>query len=136
MDASRGRIDVVRSWRTVATVTGTLALVGGAAAPLIAPGAAAAAPLQNCANKSFVIEIQGAPGTAPSKFKVKIEAIRTQGVSCQAADKFLEALYKHSQGGIPGKYKCTTGKFKVPPGKVPQVCTRPGAKIQYAGQGG
>ena len=132
---ARGWIDAARRGRAVAVLAGALALAASTTA-LVTPGASAAATTHNCGSKSFDIEIQGAPGSAPTKFKLKVEQIRAQGVSCQAAYKFLEALYGHAQLGIPGKYKCATGKFKVAPGKVPEVCIRPGAKIQYAGQGG
>ncbi len=125
----------VRRSRRLAAVAGTLALAGSTAA-LVAPGTSAAATTHNCGNKTFSIEIQGAPGAAPTKYKLQVEQIRVQGVSCQAAYKFLEGLYKPSAPGVPSKYKCTVGKFTVPRGKVPEICTRPGAKIQFAGQGG
>jgi hypothetical protein len=70
-----------------------------------------------------------------SKFTVTVNQITTQGVSCQAAESFLKKLYVSSTG-VPEKYKCAVGHFKVPPGKVPEVCTRSGKKIQFAGQGG
>ncbi len=122
--------------KRLAALGGLLALAGGVAA--LTPGAmAAAGPVHKCANKTEVIEIQGGPGEAPRKYKVTIKAISTQGVSCAAAYKFLALQYKsNTTSTIPEHYKCTTGHFKVPVGTVPQVCTKPGAKIQYAGQGG
>jgi hypothetical protein len=118
-----------------AVLGGVLALAGGGAVALT-PGAVAAAPLQKCANKSEVIEIQGAPTEAPQKFKITYKAISTQGVSCAAAYKFLGLESKNKTTTAPEKYKCKSGHFKAPAGLVPQVCTKPGAKIQYAAPGG
>ncbi len=120
--------------KRMAALGGLLALAGGTA--VLTPGAMAAGPVHKCANKTVVIEIPGVAGEAPRMYKVTIKAISTQGVSCAAAYKFLALQYKNHTSTIPEHYKCATGKFKVPVGTVPQVCTKPGAKIQYAGQGG
>ena len=111
-----------------------MALLAGAAA--LAPGASIAATTHNCGTKSFTIEHKAENGLPASKFKVTVKQITTQGVSCQAAESFLKKLYASTSSGVPEKYKCAVGHFKVPPGKVPEVCTRSGKKIQFAGQGG
>jgi hypothetical protein len=121
-----------RRWQGLATIASVMALAGGLAA--IAPGIAVAA-THSCANKTIVYERAGEEGSPPSKFKLPTVQISTQGVSCQAAYAFLTKLY-NATSGTPEKYKCALGHFKVPSGKVPEVCTRPGKKIQWAGQGG
>jgi hypothetical protein len=108
-------------------------MLAGAAA--LAPGASIAATTHNCGRKSFTIEHKAENGLRASKFRVTVNQITTQGVSCQAAESFLKKLYVSSTG-VPENYKCAVGHFKVPPGKVPEVCTRSGKKIQFAGQGG
>lgn len=114
---------------------GVLALAGGGAVALT-PGAVAAPVVHKCANKSEVLELVGAPGEAPQKFKITYKAISTQGVTCAAAYKFLGLESKNKTTTAPEKYKCTIGHFKAPSGLVPQVCKKPGAKIQYAAPGG
>ena len=57
-----------------------------------------------------------------------------EGVSCTSAYKVITALY--TSGGKTEGFKCTSGKFKVPKYTIPQQCTKPGKKIQFAGQGG
>ncbi|HEY1450725.1 MAG TPA: hypothetical protein VGF47_07205 [Solirubrobacteraceae bacterium] len=110
-----------------------LALTLGALALL--PGAALAS-THACGNHTFVIERETEPGMPKSKFKTPVKQIVTEGVSCSAAFKFVSALYGSATGKAPEGYKCTTGKFKVPPGTVPERCTKPGKKIQFAGEGG
>lgn len=122
-----------RKWQGLATVASFMALAGGLAA--ITPGVAVAA-THSCGNKTIVIERPGENGAPPSKFKMPTAAISTQGVSCQAAYAFITKLYNATTSGTPEKYKCVAGHFKVPAGKVPEVCTRPGKKIQWAGEGG
>ena len=122
----------VRKWHGLATITSVIALAGGLTA--VTPGVAVAA-THNCGNKTITFERPAENGAPASKFKLSTVAISTQGVSCQAAYAFLTKLY-NSSTGTPEKYKCTTGHFKVPAGKVPEVCTRPGKKIQWGGQGG
>jgi hypothetical protein len=114
------------------TVGGLAAMVVAAAA--LAPGALAAGQAHTCADKVFVIETPGPAGTIKNKLPVK--AISTQGVSCAAAYKFIGLAFKNMTSTYPEHYKCKTGHFKVPLGYVPQVCTKPGAKIQYAVHGG
>lgn len=122
-------------WKGSAVLGGVLALAGGGAA--LAPGAiAASAPVHKCANKVEVLEIAGAPGEAPRTVKVTIKAISSQGVSCAAAYKFLGLQYKNTTSTPAEGYKCNTGRFKAPVGTVPEICTKPGAKIQFAGPGG
>jgi hypothetical protein len=122
-----------RKWQGPAAIGSTVALLAGAAA--LAPGASIAATTHNCGTKSFTIERKAESGLPASKFKVTVNQITTHGVSCHAAESFLKKLYASSTG-VPEKYKCASGHFKVPPGKVPEVCTRSGKKIQFAGQGG
>jgi hypothetical protein len=76
------------------------------------------------------------PGAHGSPFKLPIKAISAKGVSCAAAYKFLALLVNNKSPKTPEKYKCTSGHFKAPVGFIPQVCTKPGARIQYAQQGG
>ena len=101
-----------------------------------AASAVAAPAVHKCANRAETLEIEGAPGEAPRKYKLTIKAISTQGVSCGAAYKFLGLLEKNHSPATPEHYKCKSGHFKVPAGLVAEVCTRPGARIQYAQQGG
>lgn len=118
----------------LATVGGVVALLAGTAA--LAPGAFASGTIHKCANKTETINLPGARAGEPTTFKTTVKAISTQGVSCAAAYRFLGLLYKNNSQVAPEKYKCKSGHFKAPIGYVPQVCTRPGARIQYAGQGG
>jgi hypothetical protein len=120
-----------RKWQGPAAIGSALALLAGAAA--LTPGASIAATTHNCGTKHITIEHKAENGAPASKFTVTVNQITTQGVSCQAAASFLKKLYGT---GVPEKYKCTVGHFKVPPGKVPEICTRPGKRIQFAGQGG
>ena len=122
-----------RKWQGPAAIGSAVALLAGAAA--LAPGASIAATTHNCGTKSFTIERKAENGTPASKIKVTVSQITTHGVSCQAAGSFLKKLYT-SGTGVPENYKCANGHFKVPLGYVPQVCTKPGAKIQYAVHGG
>ena len=122
-----------RKWQGLATVGGVIAIFSGAAA--LAPGASIAATTHNCGNKTITFERPAENGSPASKFKLQTAQIVTQGVSCQAAYAFLTKLY-NSSTGTPEKYKCAGAHFKVPAGKVPEVCTKPGKKIQFAGQGG
>jgi hypothetical protein len=122
-----------RKWQGPAAIGSAVALLAGAAA--LAPGASIAATTHNCGTKSFTIEHKAENGTPASKIKVTVSQITAQGVSCQAAGSFLKKLYT-SGTGVPENYKCASGHFKVPLGKVPEVCTRSGKRIQFAGQGG
>jgi hypothetical protein len=122
-------------WKGSAVLGGALALAGGGAA--LAPGAiAASGPVHKCANKVEVIEVAGVAGEAPRTLKVTVEAISSQGVSCAAAYKFLALQFKNTTSTPTEGYKCEIGHFKAPVGFVPEVCTKPGAKVQYAGPGG
>jgi hypothetical protein len=121
-----------RRWQGLATIASVVALAGGLAA--ITPGVAVAA-THNCGSKTIIFERAGEDGAPPSKLKLPTAQISTQGVSCQAAYAFLTKYY-NSTSGTPEKYKCASGHFKVPSGKVPTVCSRPGKKIQWAGEGG
>jgi hypothetical protein len=122
----------VRKWQGPATLASAVALLCGAGA--LVPSASLAATHQ-CGSKTITIERAGENGAPASKFKLPTVDISTQGVSCQAAYAFLTKLY-NSSSGTPEKYKCVVGHFKAPAGKVPEVCTRPGKKIQWAGAGG
>jgi hypothetical protein len=121
----------------LSALAGTVGVTGLLAAVALAPGAQASSPVHKCGNKTYTIEIEsGEVGVPPRMFKTPAKSITAQGVSCQAAYKFIAALYKDHTNTPPEHYKCTTGKFKVPAGLVPQVCTRKGAKITYGAQGG
>ena len=122
----------VGKWQGLATlvVVGMLAI----AAASLTPGASAAAPVHSCGNKVVVLEQPGEVGQPPTKFKLLVKQITSQGASCSDAFKVVTALYKGS--AKPENYKCTAGHFKVPAGRVPEVCTKPGKKVTFAGQGG
>ncbi len=120
----------VRRWQGLATIGSVPALALGA--PALIPGAAVAS-THACGNHTIVIEQETEPGKPKTKFKLPVKQIVTQGVSCTSAYKVITAVY----GGKPAEgFKCTSGKFKVPKGLVPTQCTKPGKKIQFAGQGG
>lgn len=124
-----------RRWRGLAAITGALA-TGGVA---LVPGASAAAPVHSCGSKTLTEKIpagETGAGSPSSTFHIQVKAITTQGVSCTAAVKFLTALYGQGQKPTPEGYSCKSAKFKAPPGTVPTVCSKPGKKIQFAGQGG
>lgn len=112
---------------------GTLLALAGAVAAL-SPGAFAAGPAHTCANRVETLELQGPSGTR--KVKMTVKAISTQGVTCAAAYKFLDLEVKNTTAVTPEHYRCKSGHFKAPVGYVPVVCTKPGARIQYAQQGG
>lgn len=123
-------------WRRLAAITGALALATGGVA--LVPGASAAAPTHSCGTKTLTEKLPG-PASEPSAtqtFHIQIKAITTQGISCTAAVKFLTKLYGQGQKTTPEGYVCKNAKFKAPPGTVPTVCSKPGKKIQFAGQGG
>jgi hypothetical protein len=121
----------------LSALAGAAGVTGLLAAVALAPGAQASSPVHHCGNKTYTIELEtGEPGAPPQKFKTPAKNITAQGVSCQAAYKFIAAVYKNHTSTTPEHYKCTLGKFKAPRGLVPQSCTRKGAKITYATQGG
>jgi hypothetical protein len=129
--SKEGRMKAVRKWQGPATLAGVLAL----AALAMVPGAAVAS-THACGNHTVTLEIENEPGKPKSKFKVQVKQIVTEGVSCTSAFKFVSGLYTTKTGKTPEGYKCTVAKFKVPVGSVPERCTKPGKKIQFAGQGG
>lgn len=112
-----------------------LASVLALGALALTPGAATAS-THACGSHTVIVEIEGEPGKPKSKFKLPIKQIATEGVSCASAFKFVSGLYTSTTGKTPEGYKCTIGKFKVPAGSVPERCTKPGKKIQFAGKGG
>ena len=120
-------------------LTAALALGGVAAVTAggaLTAGASAAAVTHHCGNASEVFEIKS-PNEPVRKVALKIEAITTRGISCSGADKFLSLVYKNTNPTTtPEHFKCTIGHFKAPLGHVPQVCTKPGVRIQYAAPGG
>jgi hypothetical protein len=122
-----------RKWQGAAVVGSAVALLAGAAA--LAPGASIAATTHTCGTKHITI-VRPAEGSLPaSKITITVNDLSARGLSCHAAVSFLKKLY-NSSTGVPEKYKCVIGHFKVPPGKVPEVCTRSGKRVQFAGQGG
>jgi len=124
----------VCKWQGPATFASVLAL--GASAAALTPGASAAAPIHSCGSKTVIIEEELEPGKPPTKFKVSVQAIKSQGTSCSSAYKFLTSFYNNHATTTPEGYKCKSGHFAVPRGRVPEVCSKPGKKIQFAGQGG
>jgi hypothetical protein len=107
-----------------------LALALGALALL--PGAAVAS-THACGNHTFVLELESEPGKPKTKYNLPVKQIATEGVSCASALKFLSSYFK--TGKAAEGYKCGVAKFKAH-GLVPERCTKPGKKIQYAQQGG
>jgi hypothetical protein len=130
--AKEGRMKAVRNWQGPATLLAVGALAVALAA--LTPGALASAPVHSCGNKVVVIEQPGEAGQPGHRFKLLIKEVKSQGVTCTDAFKVVSALYKGS--ATPEKYKCTVGHFKVAVGRVPEVCTKPGKRVQFAGQGG
>jgi hypothetical protein len=125
---------VTRRSKGFAALGGLLTL--GASVLALAPAAVAAPVIHKCTNRAETLEIESGPGEPPQTFKETFKTISSQGVSCGAADKFLDLVAKNKTPTVPEHYKCTIGHFKVPSGYVPEVCTRPGAKIEYSQQGG
>jgi hypothetical protein len=127
------QMQAARKWQGVATLGSACAVAAATAA--LASGASAAPTMHSCANKAETIQIEdGMGGTKP--FKLTVKAISTHGVSCAAAYKFIGLALNNKTRTTPEKYKCTNGHFKAPLGYVAQVCTKAGARIQYAQQGG
>jgi hypothetical protein len=123
-----------RKWRAPATIASVFALITGALA--LTPGSAAAS-THSCGTHTVVLEFESEPGKPKTKYKLPVKQIVTQGVSCTAAYKLLGALYGGKGGAKPEGYTCKVGKFKVPAGSVPEVCTKSGGKkVQFAGKGG
>jgi hypothetical protein len=124
----------VRKWQGPATLASLLALGVGAVA--LTPGASAAAPVHVCGSKTVIVEQQGEAGSAPTKFKLSVKAIKSQGVSCTDAYRFLTKLYNNHSTKAPESYTCKVAHFTVPVGHVPEICSKSGKKIQFAGEGG
>jgi hypothetical protein len=108
----------------------------GASVLALAPAAVAAPVIHKCTNRPETLEIESGVGEPPQTFKETFKTISAQGVSCGAADTFLDLVAKNKTPTAPEHYKCTTGHFKVPVGYVPEVCTKPGAKIEFSQRGG
>ena len=120
-----------------------LALAGAAVLAVVASGAfAAGAPASrahaagtaSCGNHNLTIELES-PGAAPTKFPVHTKNVKATNLSCQAAFKFINAVY-HSKSGTPEHFKCKLGKAKEPAGYFDQVCTKGSKKVEYGAQGG
>jgi hypothetical protein len=126
-------MQAARKWQGLATAGSILALLGGLAA--ITPASVAAATVHKCANKTLTLELSTGEGGVRD-YPAPIKAITTQGISCAGAYKFFNAFYHNHTQVEPEHFTCKTGKFKAPAGLVPQVCTKPGVKIQFAVQGG
>jgi hypothetical protein len=127
-------MDVTSRGNGFAALGGLLTVAASVLA--LAPAAVASPVIHKCANRPETLEIESAVGEPPQTFKETFKTISAQGVSCTAADKFLDLLAKNKTPTAPEHYKCTTGHFKVPLGYVPEVCTKPGAKIEFSQRGG
>ena len=110
-----------------------MVLLGGLAA--ITPATVSAATVHKCANKTVTLELSNGEGGV-RQYPDTIKAISTQGISCSGAYKFLSAYLQRQTAAVPGKFTCKVAKFKAPAGLVPQSCTKPGVKIQFASPGG
>jgi hypothetical protein len=126
-------MQAARKWHGLATAGSILALFGGLAA--ISPASVAAATVHKCANKTLTLTLPSGEG-GTRQYPEPIKAITTQGISCVAAYKFFSAFFGRQTQAAPDNFICKTGKFKAPAGLVPQSCTKPGVKIQFAVQGG
>ncbi len=133
MRPKESQMQAARRWQGLATLGSAVALVAATAA--ITPGASAAPTVHTCANKTETVQIEDGMGGTRS-FKITVKAISTKGVSCAAAYKFISLMVNNKSTKVPEKYKCASGHFKVPIGYVPEVCTKSGARIQFARQGG
>ncbi len=104
----------------------------------LAPGAQASGGFKTCPNKSLKIQIEGSEGeTTP--YTVTVKAISIKGTTCAKAYEFFRLSYngeKTGKYGYPQNYKCESAEFKVPPGYIPTICTKPGKTIKYGAQGG
>jgi len=125
-------------WKALTALAGVSATFAGAG--LFAAGApasrATAAGTAVCGNHAVTIYVQGETGMPPTKIKGQTKNVKATNVSCKAAFKFLDALYKSGSSGTPEHYKCKSGKAKEPRGYFPQVCTHGSKKIEYGAQGG
>jgi len=125
-------------WKALAAAAGVSATLAGGA--VLAPGAPAsraiAAGTAGCGNHAVTTYVQSGAGQPPVKFKVQTKNVKATNVSCKAAFKFLDTLYKDNTMGPPEHYKCKLGKAKEPRGYFPQVCTHGSKKIEYGAQGG
>jgi len=126
-------MEAARTRHGLAIVGSIVALGAGTAA--LAPGASATSPSHSCANKPVTLKIEDGMG-GTTNYKTTVKTITVQGVSCTSAYKFLVALLNNKSKTLPEKYKCKVGHFKTPLGYFPQVCTKTGAKVQFAQQGG
>lgn len=117
-----------------AALAGLLSL--GVSVLALAPAAGAAPAIHKCANRAETLEIESGAGEPPQTFKETFKTISAQGATCTSADKFLDLVAKNKTPTVPEHYKCKIGHFKVPTGYVPEICTKPGAKIEYSQQGG
>ena len=125
-------MELARRWRTLATLAAASAAT--LAVALVAAGATAAT-TQSCGNHAVTIYVQGeTPSQPPTKLKGQTKNVKATNVTCKAAFKFLDSLYKNSKA--PESFKCKTGKAKEPRGYFPQVCTHGAKKIEYGAQGG
>src|SRR4051794_33188766 len=121
-----------------------LALIAAAAAALAVAGVfatgapasrATAAGTASCGNHAVTILIQNEVGQPPQKLKAQAKNVKATNVTCKAAFKFIDAVYK-STNGTPEHFKCRAGKAKEPRGYFPEVCTKGSKKVEYGTQGG
>ncbi|HXD55251.1 MAG TPA: hypothetical protein VN618_10900 [Solirubrobacteraceae bacterium] len=129
-------MELATRWEALAATAGaTLAVTGAGVFAAGAPASRAhAAGTLSCGNHSVTVEIES-PGAAPQKLKLQAKNVKATGLSCKAAFKFVDAVYR-SKAGTPEHYKCKIGKAKEPRGYFPQVCTRGSKKVEYGAQGG
>ena len=120
-------------WRALAALAGAtlIAMVFAAGAPASRAHAAGTA---SCGNHNLTITLE-TTGEAPTKFPVHTKNVKATGLSCQAAFKFINAVY-HSKTGTPEHFKCKIGKTKEPAGYFDEVCTHGSKKVEYGAQGG
>jgi hypothetical protein len=128
-------MNALAGWRGMAVVGSVASLF--AAAVAMAPGAAASGSFHGCPNTTVLVEIPTGVGGETRKYHEHVKTISSQGVSCAAADKFIQKdLTATTAGKIEG-YSCrVTTTFKAPIGYVPTLCTRGGSKIRFARHGG
>lgn len=120
----------------IGVIASAVALIALVAA--LTPGAQASGGYTSCPDKPVKFQIEGSEGKS-TPYTTIVKAISVKGTSCAKAYEFFRLSYsgeKISKTGYPQNYTCKGAEFKVPPGYIPTLCTKPGKAIKYAAQGG
>src|SRR3954453_14157675 len=93
---SRGGIEMSARWKALALIAAAAAAL--AVAGVFATGApasrATAAGTASCGNHAVTILIQNEGGQPPQKLKAQAKNVKATNVTCKAAFKFINAVYK------------------------------------------